>query len=186
MKIKTTSTWDQELWEDAGPIYAEAFGEKGAKPVKIIQNMLTKGIAELYIGYNESKAIAMALVGKLNQEQIMIIDYLAVSEKERNQGIGRQFVEYLKQKAGADGIKTFIIEAESAETADNRKRIEFWQSCGFLTTDYIHTYIWVPEKYKALYIPLAGMQQITGEELFTYINKFHRLSFLEKKNDGAD
>jgi len=177
MNIKSTTTWDEGLWKDASPLYIEAFGEKGAKPVKIIKNMLTKGIAELYVGYYESTPIVMALIGKLIPEQIMIIDYLTVSEKVRNQGIGKQFVEYLREKAAAEGIQTLIIEAESAETANNQRRINFWQACGFLLTEYNHTYIWVPEKYKAMYIPLAGHKQILGEELFVFINKFHGLSF---------
>ncbi len=182
MNIKSTTTWDEELWKDASPLYLEAFGEKGAKPVKIIKNMLTKGIAELYIGYNESTPIVMALIGKLIPEQIMIIDYLAVSKGERNQGTGKQFVDYLKEKAAAEGIRTLIIEAESEETADNQRRINFWLACGFLLTDYVHTYIWVPEKYRAMYIPLAGNKQILGEELFVFINKFHGLSFRDMKN----
>lgn len=180
MNIKSTTTWDEGLWKDASPLYIEAFGEKGAKPVKIIKNMLTKGIAELYVGYYESTPIVMALIGKLVPEQIMIIDYLAVSKKVRNQGIGRQFVDYLKEKAAEEGIQTLIIEAESEETADNQRRIEFWHTCGFRLTEYIHTYIWVPEKYKALYLPLAGNKQISGEQLFVFINKFHGLSFREK------
>ncbi|WP_157827654.1 GNAT family N-acetyltransferase [Niallia nealsonii] len=178
MKIKTVGTWDEELWQDVSPFYLEAFGDKGAKPVKIIKNMFAQGIAELHVGYNESVAVVMALTGKLVSDRAMIIDYLAVSEKDRGHGLGKHFVDYLRQKAAVEGYQKLIIEAESEETLDNRRRILFWQSCGFLLTEYVHHYIWVPETYHAMYLPLiADSRKITGEELFVCINIFHRLSF---------
>lgn len=180
MKIKTVGTWDDELWQDVSPLYLEAFGDKGAKPVKIIKNMFAQGIVELHVGYNhnESAAIIMALTGKLASDRVMIIDYLAVSEKERGYGLGKYFVDYLRHKAIAEGYQKLIIEVESEKTLDNRRRIHFWQSCGFFLTEYVHHYIWVPETYHAMYLPLiADSRQITGEELFMCINTFHRLSF---------
>lgn len=178
MEIKTVCTWDDELWMDVSPLYMEAFGDKWAKPVKIIKNMFAQGIAELHVGYNKSGVVVMALTGMLVSERVMIIDYLAVSEKERGHGLGKHFVGYLRQKALAKGYQKIIIEAESEGTPDNTRRLDFWQSCGFLLTEYVHHYIWVPETYHAMYLPLiADSRKVTGEELFVYINTFHRLSF---------
>jgi len=178
VEIRTICTWDDELWQNASPLYLEAFGDKGAKPVKIIKNMFAQGIAELHVGYNKSIPVVMSLTGKLVSNQMLIIDYLAVSEKERGHGLGKHFVDYLRQKAAAEGYQKLIIEVESKETLDNRRRIGFWQSCGFLLTEYVHHYVWVPETYRAMYLPLiADSRKTTGEELFMYINTFHRLSF---------
>ncbi|WP_158211532.1 GNAT family N-acetyltransferase [Alkalihalobacterium alkalinitrilicum] len=178
MKIITVCNWDDKLWQEVSALYLDAFGKKGAKPTKIIKNMFAQGIAELHVGYNETAAVVMALTGKLVADGVMIIDYLAVSEKECGHGLGNQFVDYLRQKAVAEGYQKLLIEAESTETPDNRRRIHFWQSCGFLLTEYVHHYIWVPETYHAMYLPLiSDSRKITGEELFVYINTFHRLSF---------
>jgi len=178
MKIKTVATWDDDLWQDVYSLYSEAFGDKGAKPVRIIKNMFAKGNAELHVGYRESEAVVMAITGKLATDRIMIIDYLAVTEKERGSGLGKQLVDYLRRKAVAEGYQKIIIEAESEETPDNRRRIRFWQSCGFLLTEYVHHYIWVPEPYRAMYLPLVSdTRKVTGEELFVSINTFHRVSF---------
>ncbi|UYP07386.1 GNAT family N-acetyltransferase [Priestia megaterium] len=177
MEIRTICTWDEEIWQNASPLYLEAFGDKGAKPVKIIKNMFAQGIAELHVGYNKSIPVVMSLTGKLVSNQMLIIDYLAVSEKERGHGLGKHFVDYLRQKA-AEGYQKLIIEVESKEIPDNRRHINFWQSCGFLLTEYVHHYVSVPETYHAMYLPLiADSRKTTGEELFVYINTFHRLSF---------
>ncbi|WP_161568156.1 GNAT family N-acetyltransferase [Anaerobacillus alkaliphilus] len=178
MEIRTVCNWDEELWQDVSPLYFEAFGDKSAKPVKIIKNMFAQGIAELHVGYNKSVAVVMALTGKLVSDGVMIIDYLAVSEKEQGQGLGKHFVEYLGQKAIADGYQKIIIETESEETLENKRRIQFWQSCGFILTKYVHRYIWVPETYHAMYLPLGtNTNKVSGEDLFVSINTFHRLSF---------
>jgi GNAT superfamily N-acetyltransferase len=178
MHIKSVSTWDVALWQDAFPLYVEAFGDKGAKPVQIIQNMFAQEIAELHVAYNESAAVGMALTGKLAKDRVLIIDYLAISKNVRNQGLGKRFVESLRQKASDEGYRQVIIETESEDTPDNKKRIRFWQSCGFVLTEYVYQYIWVPEPYQAMYLPLSSKpSKTTGEELFELINAFHRLSF---------
>ncbi|MGI8386197.1 GNAT family N-acetyltransferase [Robertmurraya sp. P23] len=109
MKIKTVGTWDDELWQDASHLYLEAFGDKGAKPVHIIKNMFAQGIAELHVGYNESVAVVMALTGKLVSDKVMIIDYLAVSEKERGYGLGKYLVDYLRQKAASNWRRAVCV-----------------------------------------------------------------------------
>ncbi|KAB7665375.1 GNAT family N-acetyltransferase [Bacillus sp. B1-b2] len=143
--------------------------------------MLLQNMAELHVGYSDSVPVAMALTGRLSSEQVMIIDYLTVTAGKRNRGLGRFFVDYLVKKSMIEDYNKVIIEVESEETKENKARIQFWKNCGFLFTDYIHHYIWVPEPYHAMYYPIsissAEQNKVTGEELFTYINKFHRLCF---------
>ncbi|GAA0343755.1 hypothetical protein GCM10008967_37760 [Bacillus carboniphilus] len=178
MNIISVSEWNDALWQDASPLYIEAFGDKGAKSVKIIKNMFAQGIAELHVGYIDSKAVVMALIGKLVSERVLIIDYLAVSKEVRGHGLGKQFVDNLREKAVDEGYQKIIIEAESEDTPDNKRRIHFWQSCGFILTEYVHHYIWVPETYHAMYLTLLpGLKKEAGEELFRYIITFHKLSF---------
>ncbi|MDN7240783.1 GNAT family N-acetyltransferase [Planococcus sp. N028] len=182
MNIKTTDRWDEHLWHDASPLYMEAFQYKGAKPVNIIRNMFAQQIAELHVAYDESNAVGMALTGKLTKDRIMIIDYLAISRNEQNRGLGKAFVDALKQKARDEGYEQLIIETEAEETPDNKRRIHFWQSCGFHLTDYVHHYIWVPEPYQAMYLALlSDSRKMTGEELFVSINLFHQLSYRKVK-----
>lgn len=183
MNIITFNRFDEEIWNDAGPLYFQAFGDKGAKPVKVIKHMLDQGIADLHVCYQGTAVVAMALTGKLPANRVMMIDYLAVSEVERGQGLGRELVKVIQEKALADGYRNLLIEIEAEDTPDNKRRVQFWQSCGFLLTDYVHQYIWVPEAYQAMYFPLTSqLRKTTGEELFRYLNTFHRLSFKGSSN----
>ena len=68
---------------------------------------------------------------------------------------------------------------EAEKSPENQARITFWKKCGFILTNYIHKYIWVPEPYQAMYLNLQSEAAIakSGKELFSYIVKIHKKSF---------
>jgi GNAT superfamily N-acetyltransferase len=176
----TVEHWDEELWKKASTIYDQAFQGKGAKPEKIIRNMFKKNICSLHLGIVDSKVIAMGLIGKLEGTTTLLIDYLAVLEDDRNKGMGQLFLSYIKEWALKNGrFDSILIEVESETSLENTKRIHFWKKCGFILTDYVHHYIWVPEPYQAMYFKLKSNSNLpkNGEQLFEYISHFHKLSF---------
>jgi hypothetical protein len=72
-----------------------------------------------------------------------------------------------------------LIEIEAEETPGNCSRLRFWQRCGFLATDYVHRYIWVPEPYRAMVLPLRADADVSddGEDLFRRITAFHKQAY---------
>ncbi len=180
MDFSTIESWDEEVWEKWKVIYHEAFGEKGAKPEKVIRNMFHKQMCYFHIAQNESECYAIALSGKLKGTKLLLIDYLAVREKDQNNGIGRMMVDYIKKWAITnrkfDGI---VIEVEAENTVENLARIQFWKGCGFTLNDYIHHYRVVPEPYQAMHLhvnPKAVLPE-KGEEFFMLMEQFHKKSF---------
>ncbi len=180
MEFLTIDEWDEELWQMAEPVYQQAFRAHGGKSEKIIRSMFKKKMCHLQVVIDQSEAIAMALTGKLETLNALLIDYLAVREDRRKQGIGHMFTEYIKNWAGTAGhLDGIMIEVESEVTPTNLKRTHFWQQCGFTITDYVHTYVWVPEPYRAMYLnlhPQAKMPQ-DGKTLFQHISQFHNKAY---------
>ncbi|MEH7120946.1 GNAT family N-acetyltransferase [Neobacillus vireti] len=180
MEFKTFEQWDDHIWEKIRPIYDQAFADKGAKPEKIIRNMFEKQICFLHIGFIDGQAAAFALTGNLFKIKSVLIDYLAVKEELRGQGIGIHMVEYIMDWAvSCENFTSLLIEVEAEDTVENQKRVKFWERCGFVLTSYIHQYIWVPEPYQAMYKKLKPETAFltNGEHLFTYIGQFHKTSF---------
>jgi GNAT superfamily N-acetyltransferase len=180
MAFKTVNYWDEKLWQQVNGIYLQAFAEKGAKPEKIIRNMFRKQICFLHMAIEGEEVLAMALTGKLKSLQVLLIDYLAVREDLRGEGIGDKLLDYIKKWSIVDGdFEGLLIEVEAEVIPENLARIDFWEKSGFTLTSYIHHYIWVHEPYRAMYLKLQPDAALhdNGEELFKYIGEFHKASY---------
>ncbi|MFC0215881.1 GNAT family N-acetyltransferase [Paenibacillus chartarius] len=174
--------WDAAWWAKAEPIYDHAFPKEGRKPERVIRSLLERGVGSLYVLTEEGEPVAMAIAGivRKHERRALVIDYLAVAARRREEGYGRELIGRLKQQVGQEQpLDMLVIEVEAEDTPDNRGRIRFWQRCGFQLTSYVHTYIWVPEPYRAMVLPLrqgAGVP-LDGETLFSYITDFHQRAY---------
>lgn len=178
--LQTVDHWEEELWRQAEPVYTAAFPPSTSKKPGLIRSMLERRICFLHSALDNGSTVAMAISAKDKRYNALIIDYLAVAAAERGHGAGREFVELIASWAAneckLDGI---IIEVEAEPTEANMRRIRFWERCGFAPTDYVQSYIWVPEPYRAMYRKLAPNAALPadGKELFRAINDFHKKAY---------
>lgn len=181
MHFLTTNEWDEGLWQKAKEIYHEAFAGHGGKPEKIIRNMFSRCNCHLHVAIDRNLSIGMAITASLDGTKVLIIDYLAIEQNYRGQGYGEEFFHYIKTWVDQQDYYDFLLlEVENDQTMESIKRSEFWEKCGFaMLKDYIHQYIWVPEPYQAMCLPLHDSKRLllSGEEAFKYITAFHRKSF---------
>lgn len=186
LDFMTYDRWDDALWAAIEPLYREAFPH-GAKPVNILKAMLDRKIAWLHVGYQDSRITAMAVTGLSGSgtERLLIIDYMAIDVELRGQGLGRQFLEQIRDWSVREHhIQAILIEVEAGNTEEDAARVHFWERCGFTATDYVHQYIWVPEPYRAMVLPISRDFAIVDDvqSLFRHITRFHMKSF--RKSGG--
>ncbi|MHA6532053.1 GNAT family N-acetyltransferase [Paenibacillus sp. BAC0078] len=186
LTFMTYDQWDDALWASIEPLYREAFPH-GAKPVNILKAMLDRKIARLHVRYQDGRIAAMAITGLSGSaaERLLIIDYMAIDTELRGQGLGRQFLEQIRDwYVREHHIQAILIEVEAGGTEEDAARVHFWEHCGFIATDYVHQYIWVPEPYRAMVLPISKDFTITddGKNLFRRITDFHMKSF--RKSGG--
>jgi GNAT superfamily N-acetyltransferase len=184
MEFITTEQWNESLWRLIGHVYREAF-PRGAKTEPILRSMLDRRIAWLHAGLEDGYASAMAVTGIVFEgtNKVLIIDYLAVRRDLRGQGVGSQFLDKIREWAQREhGVHVIVIEVEAEDTEENANRMSFWEKCGFRPTDYVHKYIWVPEPYLAMALPLDNAYTIPedGKTLFRYIVKFHEKAYRQR------
>ncbi len=185
LELYTASEWSEDLWTKIRPVYEASFPEHIRKPERIVRNMMAKMDVFLHEGTVDGATCSMALTGLSADSRLLIIDYLAVSPPFRSRGAGRQTVRAIAEwAANTYGVQGLLIEAEADDSEIGRSRTRFWQSCGFEITDYVHSYIWVPEKYRAMLLDLQPEsapddQKLPrdGRRLFDAIEAFHRASF---------
>ncbi|MDO3411749.1 GNAT family N-acetyltransferase [Saccharibacillus sp. CPCC 101409] len=184
LQFHTVSDWSDEFWERIRPVYEASFPEHIRKPERIVRNMLSRMDAFLHEGMLDGVPCAMALSGLSADRRLLVVDYLGVAPAFRRRGAGRQMVmalaDWARETPGAEGL---LIESEADDSEEGLGRERFWTGCGFESTDYVHSYIWVPEKYRAMLLPLGGPGEQrsdlprSGEKLFEYIEMFHKASF---------
>jgi len=183
MEYQTTAVWDEALWLKAELVYEEAFPIHGRKNRSIIRRMFERGISTLHTWSEYSEVVAMALTAINQNAKVLIIDYIAVRHDRRGKGIGqiciKDIQEWAKTTADCRGI---VIEVESEPTKENTERIHFWEKAGFRLTDYVHSYIWVPETYRAMYMSLDADSPMRddGKMLFKYITGYHEKAYRGK------
>lgn len=181
---RVTSVWDEILWRKVEPVYREAFPEQRGKSNGVIRRMFERKLSELHTWTEAGEVIAMALTSADRAANVLVLDYLAVRANRRGSGIGWHCVEAIRKWAAtSESCRAVIIETEADETEENAERIKFWQKVGFQLTNHVHPYIWVPETYYAMYLPLdpSFKPDDDGKSLFKFITKYH-----EKAYRGGD
>lgn len=176
----STDIWDEAMWRDAWPVYDRAFPAEGRKSETIIRRMFERGMCRLHLLREEGAAVAMALTGFDEQGRVLLIDYLAVDLPIRGRGYGRRLLELIRDRTVAErSCRGILVEVEAAPTPENWRRIRFWERCGFRLTDYVHRYIWVPERYRAMALDLDPESPLPtdGRELFRFITRFHERAY---------
>ena len=181
MEYQTTNQWNEVLWSKAEQVYHEAFPEHGRKPRSIIRRMFDRGTCTLITWSEQYEVVAMALAAFNIRAKVLVIDYLAVRQSWRGKGVGRLCIENIREWAltTMPDCRGIVIEVEAEETRENAERIIFWEKVGFRLTEYIHSYIWVPETYRAMFLSFdaAVPMEDNGRTLFKAITEYHEKAY---------
>lgn len=113
-------------------LYRRTFPRSERKPFQIILSMHRKGKTDVW--YFETNRRFAGFATTINDDQLILLDYLAVKKQLRGQGIGSRILRELKQRYRGKGIFT---EIESAyEPASNQveriRRKQFYLANGML------------------------------------------------------
>jgi GNAT superfamily N-acetyltransferase len=181
LEYRSTDQWNESLWSRAEKVYNNAFPEHGRKPLTIIRRMFERGMCTLDTWSEQGEVAAMALASYNLQDKMLVIDYLAVGQDWRGKGIGRLCIENIRKRISTamPDCRGIVIEVEAERSKENEERIRFWEKAGFHLTDYVHSYIWVPEKYRAMFLSLDGDSTLAddGKRLFETITEYHEKAY---------
>lgn len=113
-------------------LYARAFPASERKPFSMIVSMHRRGKTDVWCFFRDGRFAGFAAT--INGDGLILIDYLAVEERLRGQGIGTQALEALC--AAYPGCGLFVeIESPYEQSADRAARVRrkaFYGRCGFV------------------------------------------------------
>ena len=118
-------------WLRLRKLYFSAFPADERKPFGIIRRMFREGKADVWCILSGDTFGGLATT--VNGENLILIDYFAITEKRRGQGLGRASMECLLELYRDKGL---FLEIESPDRpgldqAQRKKRKEFYCGCGF-------------------------------------------------------
>lgn len=93
--------------------------------------LLTNPLFEILVWKDGDFGDVKGFISTYRLEGFCFVEHFAVSEKYRNEGIGRSVLKKLLEKQ-----EKVCLEVEPPETEQARRRIEFYRRNGFYTNEY--------------------------------------------------
>lgn len=131
MELKILSNELLLLWYEK--FLKEDFVSDEIKPIENILTLIKKGRYEVYGVFQDDEMIAYASFWKKENINLVLLDYLGVSKKYRNQGGGSKILVLIKEILGN---MPYVVEAEIPtgssleEDKIRKRRIEFYERNG--------------------------------------------------------
>lgn len=131
MELKILSNELLLLWYEK--FLKEDFVSDEIKPIENILTLIKNGRYEIYGVFQDDEMIAYASFWKKENINLVLLDYLGVSKKCRNQGIGSKILVLIKEILGN---MPYVVEAEIPtgssleEDKIRKRRIEFYERNG--------------------------------------------------------
>ena len=131
MELKILSNELLLLWYEK--FLKEDFVSDEIKPIENILTLIKNGRYEVYGVFQDDEMIAYASFWKKENINLVLLDYLGVSKKYRNQGIGSKILVLIKEMLGN---MPYVVEAEIPtgssleEDKIRKRRIEFYERNG--------------------------------------------------------
>lgn len=131
MELKILSNELLLLWYEK--FLKEDFVSDEIKPIENILTLIKNGRYEVYGVFQDDEMIAYASFWKKENINLVLLDYLGVLKKYRNQGIGSKILVLIKEMLGN---MPYVVEAEIPtgssleEDKIRKRRIEFYERNG--------------------------------------------------------
>lgn len=127
-------------WAEVYKLYQKAFPASEKKPFFIILKKYRKGITDIWRFTREGKFAGIIIT--INGGEHILLDYLAVDEKQRGMGIGSEILQLMRSHYAG---KAVFLEIESVyEECDNQaqriRRKHFYEKAGMKS---MNVFVWL-------------------------------------------
>ena len=113
--IKIKECEQNSDWQKLKQLYKTAFPKNERKPLWLVQMKQRRGEADVWIIEKDGEFCGLAIT--INEFDMVLLDYFAISEEKRNSGLGSEILRELQQMYAG---KRFFLEIECQdENADN-------------------------------------------------------------------
>ncbi len=121
-RFAPVATLEGRVREQFTAILCRSFPPNEHESVESIDQRLAGG-ARLYGAFSGEDLVGFALMLALDVEGVYLLDYLAVADTHRNQGLGHAFLDHLRAEYGSiEGAAGILLEVESDQWGTEEER----------------------------------------------------------------
>lgn len=126
--LTAPKTWVQ--WLQLYRLYVSAFPLSERKPFSVIVKKYREGIFDVWCLCREKRFCGLAFIVK--NENLVLIDYLAIIRARRDQGIGSAALAEIRKHYAGKGIFLEIesVYEDAPDQAQRLRRKQFYLRCG--------------------------------------------------------
>lgn len=154
LSLQAVKIWPEELikvlqyaaprglrqWAEIYKLYQRAFPRSEKKPFSMIVKMHRKGASDVWRFTRDGKFAGLIIT--INGKNHILLDYLAVDEKQRGTGIGMEILQLMRSHYAGKGV---FLEIESVyEDCDNKaeriRRKHFYEKSGMTSME---VFVWL-------------------------------------------
>ncbi len=127
-------------WAEVYCLYQKAFPKSEKKPFSMIRSMHKKGTSDVW-RFERNGSFAGIII-TINGEKNILLDYLAVDEKQRGTGIGSEILQLMKNHYEGKGVFLEIesVYEECGNKAERIRRKHFYEKCGM---ESMEVFVWL-------------------------------------------
>ncbi|MFZ2283041.1 MAG: GNAT family N-acetyltransferase [Lutibacter sp.] len=179
-------------YDDAMLIYQEAFPPGERQPLSKISERIAAGKSQLFVGMKAEEVICMALLWDFNNMDFTLLDYMAVSERHRNNHFGSKMFNFLIDKVKSNH-KFLLLEVENYLFGDNReqrkKRINFYLKNGSYLLDNVPYMLpsldkSLPLEMQLMIAPKYKTAHLKKSEIENIIKRLYQEIYEKPENDA--
>ncbi len=122
-------------WKDIKDIYVEAFPKEERKPFYMLKHSVRKGKSEIFVAKENNLLLGFIAITPYND--IVMVDYLAVSSKIRSSGTGSKILQKIFDYYENSKI-ILLIERLDEKAHNSQQRIarkRFYLKNGFMSSE---------------------------------------------------
>lgn len=124
--MKMTQAGNIFQWIKIYCLYQKAFPANERKPFSMITSMQKKGVSDVWFFKDNNEFIGLAIT--INGKDLILIDYLAISEKKRNLGYGSKILQMLQSHYSDCGLLLEIetVRQDAPNYEERKRRKQFY------------------------------------------------------------
>lgn len=133
--MKKQTTLDKAQWAKLKQIYLEAFPKQERKPFAILKRSVRRGKTEVFTAWEGTDLLGFT--AGIPLEDMVMVDYLAVSTQARGKGTGSQLMQQVCSRYAGRRVVLLIerLDDQAENAAQRQARRRFYLKNGFAATD---------------------------------------------------